>query len=149
MKTKRQRKIIELITQQNIETQEELAQLLIESGFKVTQATISRDIRELNLTKISTEDKKQKYALGNVPNMVISSKYMRVLNDGILSIDTAGNILVIKTVAGMAMAVGAAVDAIEINEIIGCIAGDDTVMCVIKNADQMDEVKKLLDDFII
>lgn len=149
MKTKRQRKIIELITQQNIETQEELAQLLIESGFKVTQATISRDIRELNLTKVAMENKKQKYALGNVPNMAINSKYMRVLNDGILSLDTAGNILVIKTVAGMAMAVGAAVDAIEINEIIGCIAGDDTVMCVVKNADKMEEVKNMLDDFIV
>lgn len=149
MKTKRQRKIIELINKQNIETQEELARLLIESGFQVTQATISRDIRELNLTKVSTEDKKQKYVLGNVSNITINSKYMRVLNDGILSLDTAGNILVIKTVAGMAMAVGAAIDAIEIKEIIGCIAGDDTVMCVIKNSHKIEEVKNMLEDFII
>lgn len=149
MKTKRQRKIIELINKQNIETQEELARLLIESGFQVTQATISRDIRELNLTKVSTEDKKQKYVLGNVSNITINSKYMRVLNDGILSLDTAGNILVIKTVAGMAMAVGAAIDAIEIKEIIGCIAGDDTVMCVIKNSNKIEEVKNMLEDFII
>ncbi len=149
MKTKRQRKIVELITQQNIETQEELAKLLIDSGYQVTQATISRDIRELNLTKVATEDKKQKYALGTATNLNISNKYMRVLNDGILSIDTAGNILVIKTVAGMAMAVGAAVDAIKISEIMGCIAGDDTVICIVKNADKIEDVKNTLDNFII
>ena len=77
-----------------------------------------------------------------------NSKYMRVLNDGILSIDTAGNILVIKTVSGMAMAVGAAVDAINIKEVVGCIAGDDTIMCVVKNADNAEKVKEYLENYI-
>ena len=148
MKTRRQRKIIELISDYNIETQEELAQRLMDNGFTVTQATVSRDIRELNLTKIPGESGKQKYVAPNNKNLVPNSKYMRVLNDGILSIDTAGNILVIKTVSGMAMAVGAAVDAINIKEVIGCIAGDDTIMCVVKNADNAEKVKEYLENYI-
>ena len=129
MKTKRQRKIIELITNYDIETQEELAAKLVENGFNVTQATISRDIRELNLTKIATKGGKQKYAVQSSSDIVSNSKYMRVLNDGIITMDTAGNILVVKTVSGMAMAVAAALDAMQIKEILGCIAGDDTIMC--------------------
>lgn len=148
MKAKRQRKIIELISDYNIETQEELANLLIENGFAVTQATVSRDIRELNLTKIPAENGRQKYAVPNSTTIVLNSKYMRVLNDGILSIETAGNILVIKTVSGMAMAVGAAVDAINIKEIVGCIAGDDTIMCVVKHAEDSEKVKEYLDNYI-
>ena len=123
MKTKRQRKIIELITNYDIETQEELAAKLVENGFNVTQATISRDIRELNLTKIATKGGKQKYAVQSSSDIVSNSKYMRVLNDGIITMDTAGNILVVKTVSGMAMAVAAALDAMQIKEILGCIAG--------------------------
>ena len=107
MKTKRQRKIIELITNYDIETQEELAAKLVENGFNVTQATISRDIRELNLTKIAIKGGKQKYAVQSSSDIVSNSKYMRVLNDGIITMDTAGNILVVKTVSGMAMAVAA------------------------------------------
>lgn len=149
MKAKRQRKIIELISSYEVETQEELANLLTDSGFIVTQATISRDIRDLNLTKITIQNGKQKYAVPNSTSMVLNSKYMRVLNDGILSIETSANIMVIKTVAGMAMAVGAAIDAINIKEIIGCIAGDDTIMCVIKECDNVDKVKEYLENFII
>lgn len=149
MKTKRQRKIIELITDNEIDTQEELAKRLIENGFSVTQATVSRDIRELNLTKIAVKGGKQKYAVPNATTVVLSSKYMRVLNDGILSIETSGNIMVIRTVSGMAMAVGAAIDAINIKEIIGCIAGDDTIMCIIKETESAEKVKEYLDNFII
>ena len=118
MKTKRQRKIIELITNYDIETQEELAAKLVENGFNVTQATISRDIRELNLTKIATKGGKQKYAVQSSSDIVSNSKYMRVLNDGIITMDTAGNILVVKTVSGMAMAVAAALDAMQIKEML-------------------------------
>ena len=148
MKTKRQRKIIELITNYDIETQEELAAKLVENGFNVTQATISRDIRELNLTKIATKGGKQKYAVQSSSDIVSNSKYMRVLNDGIITIDTAGNILVVKTVSGMAMAVAAALDAMQIKEILGCIAGDDTIMCVVKHAEETDRVKEHIESFI-
>ena len=148
MKTKRQRKIIELITNYDIETQEELAAKLVENGFNVTQATISRDIRELNLTKIATKGGKQKYAVQSSSDIVSNSKYMRVLNDGIITMDTAGNILVVKTVSGMAMAVDAALDAMQIKEILGCIAGDDTIMCVVKHAEETDRVKEHIESFI-
>ena len=143
MKTKRQRKIIELITNYDIETQEELAAKLVENGFNVTQATISRDIRELNLTKIATKGGKQKYAVQSSSDIVSNSKYMRVLNDGIITMDTAGNILVVKTVSGMA-----ALDAMQIKEILGCIAGDDTIMCVVKHAEETDRVKEHIESFI-
>ena len=148
METKRQRKIIELITNYDIETQEELAAKLVENGFNVTQATISRDIRELNLTKIATKGGKQKYAVQSSSDIVSNSKYMRVLNDGIITMDTAGNILVVKTVSGMAMAVAAALDAMQIKEILGCIAGDDTIMCVVKHAEETDRVKEHIESFI-
>ena len=148
MKTKRQRKIIELITNYDIETQEELAAKLVENGFNVTQATISRDIRELNLTKIATKGGKQTYAVQSSSDIVSNSKYMRVLNDGIITMDTAGNILVVKTVSGMAMAVAAALDAMQIKEILGCIAGDDTIMCVVKHAEETDRVKEHIESFI-
>ena len=148
MKTKRQRKIIELITNYDIETQEELAAKLVENGFNVPKATISRDIRELNLTKIATKGGKQKYAVQSSSDIVSNSKYMRVLNDGIITMDTAGNILVVKTVSGMAMAVAAALDAMQIKEILGCIAGDDTIMCVVKHAEETDRVKEHIESFI-
>ena len=135
MKAKRQRKIIDLINEFNIETQEELASKLVESGFSVTQATVSRDIRELNLIKTSNEQGGQKYTVKSSPDIVDDSKYMRVLNDGVLFMQCAENMLVIKTVSGMAMAVGAAIDAINIEQIVGCIAGDDTIMCAAKTAD--------------
>ena len=148
MKVSRHAKIIELINQYDIETQEELAAKLVENGFNVTQATISRDIRELNLTKIATKGGKQKYAVQSSSDIVSNSKYMRVLNDGIITMDTAGNILVVKTVSGMAMAVAAALDAMQIKEILGCIAGDDTIMCVVKHAEETDRVKEHIESFI-
>lgn len=148
MKAKRQRKIIELISENNIETQDELAKRLIDSGFRVTQATVSRDIRELNLLKTSTGAGGQKYVVPATTTITNDSKYMRVLNDGILSMECAENMLVIKTVSGMAMAVGAAVDAMNIKEVLGCIAGDDTIMCVIRNAKDAVKVKDMIGDII-
>ena len=124
MKVRRQSKIIELINKYNIETQEELADLLTEAGFNVTQATISRDIRELKLTKVAVDNGKQKYIVLQNQEAKLSEKYVRVLRDGFISMDMAQNLLVIKTVSGMAMAVAAAIDALHINGIIGllCLA---------------------------
>lgn len=132
MKIERQSKIIELINEYNIETQEELANRLTQEGFIVTQATISRDIRELSLTKISTQDGRQKYVV--IPNKEnkLNEKFIRVLKDGFISINRAGNIIVIKTLNGMAMAVAAAIDSLNFEEVVGCIAGDDTIFCAVK-----------------
>jgi len=148
MKIGRQSKITELINKNSIETQEELAELLTEAGYNVTQATISRDIRELKLTKIAVDDGKQKYIVLNNTETGLSEKYIRVLKDGFLSMDMAQNIMIVKTVSGMAMAVAAALDALHIHGIMGCIAGDDTVMCVIKTTEEtvavMEKLNKLI-----
>lgn len=148
MKVSRHARIIELVNSNSIETQEELAELLNQTGFKVTQATVSRDIRDLKLTKVSTGSGKQKYVVMQTADSEISAKYMRVLKDGFDSMDMAQNILVVKTVAGMAMAVAAAIDAMKWGEVIGCIAGDDTIMCAIRSVEEtmevMDKIKKIV-----
>lgn len=144
MKTKRQSKILELIRKKDIETQEELQAVLEKEGFLTTQATISRDIRELKLTKISTANGRQKYATLHDGVEDLSEKYVRVLRDGFISMDMAQNILVIKTVPGMAGAVCASLDAMHLNEIVGSIAGDDTIMCAIRTTeDTLSIMKKL------
>ena len=148
MKVSRHAKIIELIAQHDIETQEELAEYLNREGFKVTQATVSRDIRDLRLTKVAVDGSRQKYVVLAPEKDEMNEKYIRVLRDGYISMDMAQNILVIKTVSGMAMAVAAALDAIHFSEIVGCIAGDDTVMCAVRTVDDtivlMDKIRKLI-----
>lgn len=142
MKGNRHAKITELIGQYEIETQDELVQRLHEAGFPVTQATISRDIRDLRLTKVPVGDGRQKYAVHHQSADSMSDKYVNILRAGFLSMDMAQNILVIKTVSGMAMAVAAALDAMKWYEIVGSIAGDDTIMCAIRTAD---DTRKVMD----
>lgn len=142
MKTNRQSKIIEIIQKNEVETQDELSALLEKDGFRVTQATVSRDIRELKLTKIPTAGGRQKYAVITDAPENLSKKYERVLREGFLSMDMAQNILVIKTVSGMASAVCAAIDAMNMREIVGSIAGDDTIMCAIRTVDDTYAVMK-------
>ena len=142
MKTNRQSKIIEIIQKNEVETQDELSALLEKDGFRMTQATVSRDIRELKLTKIPTAGGRQKYAVITDAPENLSKKYERVLREGFLSMDMAQNILVIKTVSGMASAVCAAIDAMKMREIVGSIAGDDTIMCAIRTVDDTYAVMK-------
>ncbi|MGO5052208.1 arginine repressor [Lachnospiraceae bacterium LCP25S3_G4] len=148
MKVSRHAKIIELINRQSVETQEELAELLNDAGFKVTQATVSRDIRDLKLTKVSASGGKQKYVVMHQNDSDMSDKYIGVLKAGFSSMHMAQNILVVKTVSGMAMAVAAAIDAMEWQEVVGCIAGDDTIMCAIRSMDEtievMDKINKIV-----
>jgi len=144
MKTKRQSKILELIRKNDIETQEELLAHLLKDGFAVTQATVSRDIREMKLTKVSVNGGKQKYTTLNDTTEDLSEKYVRVLRDGFVSMDMAQNILVIKTVSGMAGAVCASLDAMNIHEIVGSIAGDDTIMCAIRTTEDTIAIMKRL-----
>lgn len=148
MKISRQSKITELINKYDIETQEDLAERLMKDGYNVTQATVSRDIRELKLTKVSLDGGRQKYIVLQKTEPGMSEKYARVLRDGFVSMDMAQNIMVIKTVPGMAMAVAAALDALRMNSIVGCIAGDDTVMCAIRTKEDtiavMEKLNKLI-----
>lgn len=148
MKRERHTKIIELVGSMDIETQEELASRLKEAGYNVTQATVSRDIRELNLTKVPSGNGRQKYSFMKSDEDQLNEKYVRILMEGFVSMDVAQNIIVIKTVSGMAMAVAVALDALGWDEIVGSIAGDDTIMCAVRTTDLartvMEKLRKLL-----
>ena len=149
MKTVRQNKLLELIENNDIYTQEELACKLLESGYNVTQATISRDLRELGITKMSENGGQHKYVTVQNKRNEFNDKLLKVLKAGYISMDYAENIVVIKTSSGMAMAVAASVDALGLSEIVGVVAGDDTIMCVIRHKEKvfevMERLKKILD----
>ena len=140
MKASRQAKIIEIIEKYDIETQDELAEKLASAGFPSTQATISRDIREMNLTKLAVPGGKQKYIQLKDQQNMNRVRYRRVLRDGILTMESAQNLIVIKTVPGLAMAVAAALDSLQIYGVMGSIAGDDTILCVIRKESMAKEV---------
>lgn len=133
MKASRHEKILEIIRKYNVETQEELSAHLEQEGYPVTQATVSRDIRQLKLTKVALSNGRQKYAV--IGEKQKDNKFIRVFKEGFRSMDMAQNILVIKTEPGMAMAVAAALDAMDCHEIVGSIAGDDTIMCAIRTVE--------------
>jgi transcriptional regulator of arginine metabolism len=124
------RKFLELIESYDIETQDELVEKLKEQGMEVTQATISRDIKELRLVKVMTNGGKAKYTAMNSDTGVLSEKLLTILRGGYVSSDYANNILVVKTLPGMAPAVASAIDSLGWSEIVGTIAGDDTIMVV-------------------
>lgn len=149
MKIERQAKILELIVKNEIGTQEELTARLEEAGFNATQATVSRDIREMKLTKVADGTGKLRYVAFKTTEEDMNEKYIRIFLDGFVSMDNAGNILVIKTVSGMAMAVAAALDHMDYPEIVGSIAGDDTIMCAVRTIDDtvllMGKLKKIID----
>ena len=141
MKKNRHDKIIEIINNNVVETQEQLVALLCEAGYDVTQATISRDIRQMKLTKMVLEDGRQKYVYTNADPKVMHDKYVNVLKAGYVSVEIADNLLVIKTVPGMAMALATAIDALDVPQIVGCIAGDDTIFVAIKTKEDAEELK--------
>lgn len=149
IKQRRHEKIVELITQYEIETQEELADRLCKAGYQVTQATVSRDIRELKLSKIPVGKGRQKYVAFTQDETHLGDKYIRVLKEGYISMDLAQNLLVMKTVSGMAMAVAAAVDALKMEEIVGCIAGDNTIMMAMRSETAaeavMDKIERMIE----
>lgn len=150
MKKNRHDKIIEIIARNVVETQEQLAALLKDAGYDVTQATVSRDIRQMKLTKQVTEDGKSKYVYTTADSDVMQDKYVSVLKAGFVSMDLAQNILVMKTVSGMAMALAAALDALNFPQVVGCIAGDDTIMIAIKTNEEaveiMEEIQNLMNE---
>ncbi len=144
MKNSRQKKIIEIIGMKDIETQEELKEELGKYGFDVTQATVSRDIRALGLKKENLPGRGQRYTVKNENTAISSDSYKSVLRSGILSIEPAENLIVIKTVSGVAMAVAAALDNMEVEGLIGCIAGDDTIFLAVRSHTYTDSVIKAI-----
>lgn len=148
MKSERQKRILELIRDNDIERQEELAELLRKEGLVATQATVSRDIRELKLKKLPAPGKRSFYRALPNEDVLPEEKYIRILKEAYVSMDTAVNILVIKTVSGMAMAAAAALDACRLSQIVGCIAGDDTIMCAIRSVPETAEVKDKIEQLL-
>lgn len=143
MKYKRQKEIIEIVTSYDIETQDALIDKLRSSGFDVTQATVSRDIKELGLIKAAAKDQKYRYSIPSIPaqgNDLISVKYRNIIREAIVRVDYAENIVVIKTYAGMAQAAAAAIDGFGWDDIVGCIAGDDTILIIMRSADKSQEI---------
>ena len=152
MKKIRQRKILDIIEKYEVETQEQLRDYLAKEGIEVTQATLSRDIRELKLSKLSvdgTAGGRQRYvAFHREAGERENEKLVRVLRDGFVSMDMAQNILVVKTVSGMAMAVAMAIAALQFSEVVGCIAGDDTIMVAVRTVEETRQLMNKMNEIM-
>ena len=144
MRYARQKKILELIAVHEVETQENLLALLKSNDFDVTQATVSRDIRELQLVKVLASSGKYKYALPNSYNGSISDRFIKIFKETILSVKSSGNIVLVKTLSGCGPAAGEAIDSLNRDFTIGSVAGDNTVMLI---TDDPSNTQKVVDRF--
>ncbi len=149
MKLSRHSKILDLILKYDIETQEELANYLAGAGYNVTQATVSRDIKDLKLVKVLSDRGVYKYVQsGGREGATTEKNFSSIIKTSVVSVEYAVNLVVIKTHAGMAQAAGSVIDSIGFDEIIGCVAGDDTLLCVTqseKNAQTLtDKLKRMI-----
>lgn len=149
MKSKRQSVILNIIENNDVETQEELIDILRNEGFNVTQATVSRDIRELKLTKVTAETGKYKYVLPGVKKSMASHHVYSTISASVISVECAMNLVVISTFPGMAPAVATGIDAHNIDGVVGCIAGDDTIFVAVSTVEGAQsaarEIRKLID----
>lgn len=148
MRISRQNKILELIENHEIETQDKLASLLREYGYEVTQATISRDIKELQLVKILSPTGKYKYAPSSTEERPVSGRMSNIYRETVKSATSSGNIVVLKTLSGCAGAAAEALDSFGIPHVIGSIAGDNTIMFVVDDADNAPIVVEYLNDLL-
>ena len=148
MRYTRQAKILELIASNDIETQDELAKMLIRNGFKVTQATVSRDIKELKLIKVLGPEGKYKYATGQTTDILSAERYMNLIRDMALSVASAENIVVVKTLSGCAAACAEAIDSLEPDGVVGTIAGDNTIFIAAISGEKAGELVKFFTDTI-
>lgn len=146
MKTHRQELILKLIKENRIETQEDLALRIKNAGIKTTQATISRDLRELEIEKVLDKNGGTRYAVVTKPGVGTTAKYEKLLADTVRSVDYAVNLVVLKCYVGMGNAAGAAVDAMDWEDIVGTIAGDDTLLIITKSEVKAIEVCKRLQE---
>lgn len=142
MKYLRHAKILEIIMNQDIETQEELTQALKKNGMNVTQATVSRDIKELRLIKQMSRTGRYKYASLASQDAMLTDRLVRLFKESIVSLDHAGNIVVLRTIPAAAQAAASAIDAANFDEVVGTIAGDDTIFVVVREADQAEDVQE-------
>lgn len=147
MKVKRQTKILEIIQNRSIETQDDLIRALEESGYSATQATVSRDIKELRLIKMLDSNGKYSYAVMKADGERVPTKFLSIFQDAVSSIDFAGNLVVVKCLSGMAQAACAAMDSMQWESVVGTLAGEDTFVCITRTnenaAELVEELKKL------
>ena len=148
MKNARQTAILSIIEQNDIETQEELANKLREMGIVVTQATVSRDIKELRLLKVLSGTGGYKYATADKAEHGLSERFVRMFKDSVLSVNSAGNIVVLKTLSGSANVAGEAIDSMRLPEILGTMAGDNTVFAVVQNETEAVETVKRFQEML-
>lgn len=148
MKGIRQIKIREIISQKIIETQEELVEELLAAGLKITQATVSRDIKEMQLIKVPTEDSKYKYSLPQEQRSVPIHRFKRALMDHYLSIDYADNLVVMKCLPGTASTLGAMLDNMDWSEVMGTICGDDTILIICRSKEKSTKVVETIHNLL-
>ncbi len=150
MKSKRQEALLEIIRRERIDTQEELTNALRAAGFSVTQATVSRDIKELRLIKTLGEDGRYHYAaVRSAASEEVSSRLQTLFRDAVRTVDHACNMVVVKCLAGTAGAVCAAVDSMELPSIVGTLAGDDTIMIVVRSEADAVRISRTLKDLTL
>ncbi len=145
----RQSKILELISVKEIETQDELARELKNANFDITQATISRDIKELGLTKILTNSGKYKYAIVGSDEQLISNKFVNIFREAVISVKSVLNIVVVKTLKGFGSSVCSFVDKLNLNELVGAVSGDDTVMLIFPSASYATESVTTISNMLV
>ncbi|MBQ3864290.1 MAG: arginine repressor [Clostridia bacterium] len=142
MKSIRHAVILEIIKEQDIETQEELAEALRQRNIRVTQATVSRDIKELRLLKVLSDHGGYRYATADKAENSLSERFIRIFNESVLSINSANNLIVVKTIPGSANVTGEAIDSLHWSEVIGSIAGDNTVLVILSSNDVVEDVMR-------
>ena len=148
MKRNRQEKMLELISRYEIDTQDELIARLRDCGFEVTQATVSRDIRELKISKMMTGKGSYRYVLPKQTAAGSGQKFSTALIDSIVSVESACNIVVIKTYPGLANAVAVGIDNLNFSQILGCVAGDDTIMIATRDYESADMICNRLHELL-
>ena len=148
MKSERQNAVIDLISRYEIETQEEMISRLRDMGYDVTQATISRDIRELKLTKMLTAHGTYRYVKHQVSHHTGNVKFNNAVADSITSVDYSGNIIVLKTYPGLGMAVASGIDAMNLTDVLGCIGGDDTIIIVTRDVETSADISSKIKDLV-
>lgn len=142
MKNERQKRILELVTLFEIETQEDMMERLRSEGYAVTQATVSRDLKELKLTKVLTAHGTYRYSPGTARTHTVNMRVNNAVAEAILHVDYSMNNVVIKTYPGLAQAVASAVDSLNLHNILGCVAGDDTVILVTRDSQSSEDISR-------
>lgn len=148
MRYSRQNKLLEIISEHEVDTQDQLQELLREAGYNVTQATISRDIKELQLVKVAIGKDRYKYTASSFDNKPISERFIKIFRETILSYSSAQNLIVVKTLSGCGNAAGEAIDCLALPHVIGSVSGDNTMLIVVDDEANVPSILTLFDNMI-